>query len=192
MRTKITRARCAVVLFLLLQPPSWAQNPQKIGGVNVQEAIFRIQEGQKHRAELEAKYGPVEERIRGMQTGLDGLRERFQRGEQTLSDDARVALMSEIDRKSKSLDRAVEDAREDFQYDQERLLGGVSSRLLGIVTEYASRNDYALVVDSSSLSASVLLVAAQADITEEIIREYDRKFPVSGDAKQTAGSQIRQ
>ena len=69
-----------------------------------------------------------------------------------------------------------------FSEDERGALNEVAARLLAVVADYAAREGYSLVLDSSSPEGTVLHVAAHVDITDDIVREYDRRHPASGGA----------
>jgi outer membrane protein len=172
------KARPALLLVCLLAP-FVARAEQKIAGVNLRDAMLGTQEGQKGRAVLEQKYAEMQKKFAAMRAELEQLQMQYQQRSNVASEEARNGMARELETKGRAFERAAQDAQEDLQDEQERLLGDVQSRLLEIIDAYAKKNGYDLVFDSSLTESGLLHVASAVDITDSVISDYDQKHGVA-------------
>src|SRR5690349_9585369 len=78
---------------------------QKVGIINIQQAIAQSADGQKAARDLQAKFTPKRTELEKMQNELNSLQDQLRSQEKTLSDDARNKLMRQIDDKTRALNR---------------------------------------------------------------------------------------
>ena len=74
---------------------------QKVGIINIQQAIAQSADGQKAAAALQTKFTPKRNELEKMQNELNALQDQLRNQEKTLSDDARNKLMRQIDDKTR-------------------------------------------------------------------------------------------
>ena len=86
------------------------------------------------------------------------------------------------------MDRDTQDAQTDFQSDMQQVLGAVAQKVGALMTDYATKHGYTLVLDAGDQqSATVLYAVPSTDITQVIIDAYNEKSgipapPAQGDA----------
>jgi outer membrane protein len=175
----------------------WAQTPaataasgySKIATISIQGVIASTKEGQKASQELNAKYGPKQKEMQARQNEIRQLNEQLQKGGNSMSQDKRDELSREVDQKTKRFQRDAQDAQEELQQDQQRLLAGISQRLMPLIEKYAKDKGYTLVLDVSSPNTPVMYATTSNDITKDIIVLYDQSpatAPTSTPASGTA------
>ena len=175
----------------------WAQTPaataasgySKIATISIQGVIASTKEGQKASQELNAKYGPKQKEMQARQNEIRQLNEQLQKGGNSMSQDKRDELSREVDQKTKRFQRDAQDAQEELQQDQQRLLAGISQRLMPLIEKYAKDKGYTLVLDVSSANTPVMYATTSNDITKDIIVLYDQSpatAPTSTPASGTA------
>ncbi len=155
-------------------PATASAAPTKIAVIQVQAALTATKEGQKAAAELEAKMGPRKKELDGKQAEIKEMQERLQRGGNTLSDSAKEDLTRNIDTKTKSFNRQIEDAQGELEQEQQKVIGGLGQKMMAVIDKYAQQNGYALVLDVSSQNTPVLYASNSVDITKEVIDLYDK------------------
>ncbi len=153
------------------------QAQTKVGIIHVQNAIISTKDGQKIAGELQARFDPRRKEIEKRQTEIQALRDQLNRGSNTMSDEAKQTLIREIDQKSRSANRASEDAQADFEQDRDRVLQELGQRMMVVIDKYARDNGYALIVDVSSPQTPVLYASNTIDITNDIVALYDKNAP---------------
>jgi outer membrane protein len=142
--------------------------------IQIQAALAATKEGQKAAADLEVKLAPRKKELDGKQAEIKELQERLQRGGNTLSDSAKEDLTRNIDAKTKSYNRELEDAQAELQEEQQKIVGALGQKMMAVIDKYAQQNGFAIVLDVSSQNTPVLYASNTVDITKDVIDLYDK------------------
>ena len=162
--------------------PAFAQD--KVAIISIQDAITRTQEGQKLIKELQDRYEPKSKELEGLTNEVNELRNQLNKGQNTMSEDARRELIRKIQQKERDQQRAVEDARGQFNQEQQEIFNEVGGKVVAVITKYAQEKGYSIVLDISSPQSPVLYAVNEVNITNDIITAYDAQ---SGSAAGPAG-----
>jgi outer membrane protein len=164
----------AAVAVLGVASAVMAQTPGKVGVISVQGAIVGTKDGQKAAGELEVKFAPKRKDIEGRQNEVNQLEDQMRKGGNLLSEEKRAQLARDIDEKKKRLNRDMQDAQEEFEGEQQRLLQGLGQRMMAVIEKYAKDNGYTMVLDVSNPQTPVLWASSAIDITQDVISLYDK------------------
>ena len=177
-------AYCALALGLA----SFASAEQKYAVINIQGAIVSTKDGQKAAAELESKTAPKRKELEAKQNEINSLKDQLQKGQNTLSDAAKNDLYRTIDQKTKSLNRDMQDAQDEAEQEQQKVLQELGQKMMAVIDKYAKDNNYVLILDVSNPQTPVLYASNTIDITKDIIDLYDKANPGGGAAPTTTTS----
>ena len=155
-------------------PAAASAPPTKVAVIQIQAALAATKEGQKAAADLEVKLAPRKKDLDGKQAEIKDLQERLQRGGNTLSDTAKEDLTRNIDAKTKSYNRELEDAQAELEQEQQTVVGALGQKMMAVIDKYAQQNGFAIVLDVSSQNTPVLYASNTVDITKEVIDLYDK------------------
>jgi len=155
-------------------PAAVSAPPTKVAVIQIQAALAATKEGQKAAAELEVKLSPRKKDLDGKQAEIKELQERLQRGGNTLSDSAKEDLTRNIDAKTKSYNRELEDAQAELEQEQQKVVGALGQKMMAVIDKYAQQNGFAIVLDVSSQTTPVLYASNTVDITKDVIDLYDK------------------
>jgi outer membrane protein len=158
-----------------------AATPTKVAVISFQAAVAQTNEFQRDFADLQKKYAPKEAQLKALNDEIDGLTKDLQAKGSTLPDDERQSRARAIDDKKKQLDRDTQDAQGDFQADMQDLLNKLASKVGAVMTDYAQKHAYTLVLDASEQQQTpptVLYAMPSTDITREVIDAYNEKSGV--------------
>ena len=108
------------VLALAAGTFAQAQTSGKVGVINIQSAIVTTKDGQKAAGELDAKSQPKRKAIEAKQSEINGLKDQLQKGQNALSETAKKELIRNIDYKTKSFNRDMEDAQAELDRSSRR------------------------------------------------------------------------
>jgi outer membrane protein len=166
----------AWALVAALAPFAAAQSaaPNKVGVIQIQAALVATRDGQKAAKELEDKMAPRKKELDGKQAEIRDLQERLQKGGNTLSDSAKEELTRNIDTKTKSFNRQVEDAQADLETQQRAVLNQLGQKMMQVIDKYAQANGFSVILDVSNQNTPVLYASNTVDITKEIVELYDK------------------
>jgi len=154
--------------------PATLSAPTKVGVIQIQAALAATKEGQKAAAELEVKLAPRKKELEGKQSEIKDLQDRLQKGGNTLSDSAKEDLTRNIDAKTKSYNRQLEDAQAELEQEQQKLVNVLGQKMMAVIDKFAQQNGFAIVLDVSNQNTPVLYASNTVDITKEVIDLYDK------------------
>ena len=155
-------------------PAAVSAPPTKVAVIQIQAALAATKEGQKAAADLEVKLSPRKKDLDGKQAEIKDLQEKLQRGGNTLSDSAKEDLTRNIDVKTKSYNRELEDAQAELEQEQQKVVGTLGQKMMAVIDKYAQQNGFAIVLDVSSQNTPVLYASNTVDITKDVIDLYDK------------------
>jgi outer membrane protein len=184
MNYKIARFLAMVVVILsaaagaqtqVTTLPTSAIGPAKIGIVNIQSVIVGTNEGQKEIETLEKRFEPRRSELKTLSDEIDALKKQLDTQGAKLNDEARAALVKQIDSKQKSLGRAEEDAQTDFATQQNEIVQKILSKLIPIIDKYAKDNGLTFIIDASKPWPEWPLVwgSPSADISKAVVDLYN-------------------
>src|SRR5262249_48220526 len=82
-----------------------------------------------------------------------------------------------IDSKTKIYNRDMQDAQDEAQQEQGKLLDELGQKMMQVIDKYAQQNGYAVIIDVSNPQTPVLYASNTVDITKDIIELYDKTAP---------------
>jgi outer membrane protein len=156
-------------------PPTSAMGPAKIGLINIQTVIVGTNEGQKELQALEKRFEPKRNELQTLSDEIGALKKQLDTQGSKLNDEARAALVKQIDSKQKSLGRAEEDAQTDFATQQNEIVQKILNKLIPIVDKYAKNNGLTFIIDGSKPWPEWPLVWGNpsADISKAVVDLYN-------------------
>jgi outer membrane protein len=157
-----------------------AQAEQKLGAINIQAAMTGTKEGQKAAFELEQKLLPRKKTIDAKAGAIRELQDRLQRGGAAMSETAKADLTRQIDERTKSYNRDMEDAQAELGEQNRQLIQEMTTKMTKVLDEFAAANGFNVIFDVSNPNTPVLFTSNMIDITREVVAMYDKAFPVGG------------
>lgn len=195
--THLLIAACVLSIAALAQTSSAAASPApsaaapavtnasaaRVGTINIEQAIFATNEGQRDFEALSKKLEPKQAELKSMNDELDGLKKQLNTQGDKLNDDSRSQLVRQIDQKQKALDRAVQDARDDAQAQQNEIAQRILQKMAPIVNKYAGQNGFGVIIDTSNPWPNGPVLWYQVnnpavDITKPIVDAYNAQSGV--------------
>jgi len=160
----------------------------KIGVINVQLAMVRTQEGRKASEELQARFSPRQAELQKLQEEIRGLEDQIRAQERTLSDEARVQIVRDIEVKRKQGTRLQQDLQEDYEDAQTNVINQLGEKMQRVIDRYVRENNLNLLLNHTPGSSPILFASPTMDITEDIVKLYDQTYPVQAAQQKPAPS----
>jgi outer membrane protein len=127
--------------------------------------------------QIEAKFTPLRNEIRGMQTRLSTLRADIQK-KQAIQDPKMTAQqVDQADQLEIQVKRKAEDAQASYQKDSLAALEPLHKDIAGALNAYAQSKGISLLIDISRVP--VVYAASNVDVTKDFIAEYNRTHPAT-------------
>jgi len=185
------RNRWTLMLALLLLPAAgaWAQtgggaapSGQKIGTLNVRQAIVTTAEGKQASAQLQSQFASQQNDLQNMQKQIQDLQNRVTNSHGTLSEDEQARLQRQGELMTRQFQRKQDDLNEAVNAAQSDIIDNIGRKMLDVLDRYSRENGYTVVFDTSAQGSPVVYGSSQIDITQEIVRLYDQAYPIKGGA----------
>jgi len=152
--------------------PAPATITTKIGYIDVQRVLARSAAGVAAREQLEKERGTIQKDMDGRRQELEKLRDEIEKKGPLMSADARREKQEQFDRKRRDAARAADDYQKELEKKEGQLLQKVLQEVGGIIEKVGKEKNYYMIVEKRN--AGVLYAANDADLTDEVIRAYDR------------------
>jgi outer membrane protein len=154
-------------------PESAAQGAQaaRIAFVDVQRVLARSVTGVALREQLEREKAAMQKQVDGHRGEMEKLREELEKKGQLLSADARREKQETLERKVRDVRRLVDDLQKELQKKEQELLAKVLNDVSGVVQKVGKEKGFFMIVERRN--AGVIYAAAEADVTDEVIRAFD-------------------
>lgn len=195
MRRKLTPAVLAIAVILSLaafaQTGNAAANPAsttttaapvttKVGIIDFQRAVVATNEGQREFEALAKKFDPKQNELKSQNDEVENLKKQLQTQGDKMNDDARAALVRNIDVKQKALQRNLEDAQGEAQREQNEVFGKVAAKVYKSLERYAQANGFTVILNytENDPQQPLLWAVPQINITKEVVEAYNRESGV--------------
>ncbi|HEX9110725.1 MAG TPA: OmpH family outer membrane protein [Terriglobales bacterium] len=159
----------------------------KVGTINIEQAIFASNEGRRDFETLSKKFEPKQTELKGLSDEIEGLKKQLNTQGEKMNEDAKAALVKQIESKQKSFERTSQDAQEEFQGQQGEIGNKILTKMAPMIVKYAGENGYGIIIDTSQQwpRGPVIWYGQAVDITQPIVEAYNVQ---SGVAAPPAGS----
>ena len=177
LNTVVAGAAILVAAAVTVRSQNTAAKPvlaAKVAVVAMRDAMLNTMDGRKAMTGMKAKFEPTRLDLEKRQKELQGLSEQLRRA---TTADAQQKLNAEIAAKKKTFDRDAEDLNNEVEQEDGKLMQQVSQKMAGVIDEFARKNGYTVVLDATE---PVMWASESANVTPDVIRLYDQKFPVAG------------
>lgn len=179
----------AVAALILVAPAlvlaqGQASAPERIGVINIQEAIGETQQGKAEVAALTKKYAPRKQQLEQQDKEITALQDRLQNQSTMLSDDEKYQLSRELDQKQRHFKDAQQDAQDDYQADMQEIVRTIGQNMVKLIDQYAQQHKLSLVIGTQQLP--VYYASREVVITPQIVKLYDQTYPATAQTSSNA------
>ena len=170
-----------IVVWAVGAGAGWAQTSSssgtlKIGFIDSLAVLYGTQEGQQEIARVEQF---IEDRQKEYDSRVEELgkqQQQFQAQQRTLNPQTQAEMQRKLENEERELRRFQEDIQLEMNTRRDDLLGKVGEKIQGIINEYAQKQSFGAIFLRSEAQ---VYVAPSLDFTQEIIRVYNERYPVS-------------
>jgi outer membrane protein len=171
-------------------PATATATGNKLGTINIEQAIYGSNEGQRDFEALSKKLEPKQTELKNMNDEVDSLKKQLNTQGDKLTDDARANLVKQVEQKQKALERAVQDARDDAQNQQNEIAQRILQKMAPLIVKFAGDNAFGIIMDTSNPwpQGPVLWAGPSVDITKAIVDTYNLQSGVPAPTRPAAAS----
>ncbi|MEE8349917.1 MAG: OmpH family outer membrane protein, partial [Acidobacteriota bacterium] len=172
------------IIFLVFCSLSlWAQSPATgdthFGFVSGLDILYGTQTGQQQIVEVQAFMEEKQKEYDALRMDLERLRERFETQQLTLNAQTRAQMQRDIEVDDRNMKRFQEDTQVEITRRRDEILSSENGKIQNIINEYAQENDFSVIFMRDETQ---IYVDPSLDLTQEIIRVYDERYPTSSPA----------
>ena len=161
--------RTFIVLAVLVMPvAAFAQG--KIGIINLDDALSNSSAGKSALSGLKTRFESREKALATQGEDLKKLQDELQKKSVALSQDAMKAKAADFEAKARKYMEDRNKLQQEEQQSQQTVLQPLLSRLQKVVSDYAAKNGFTVILESRS----VPYFDPKLDVTAAIQAEFDK------------------
>jgi len=164
-----------VKVLVALALTALGASAQRIAVIDMQGAILQTKDGQQAAAELKKKFDPVQQSLTKRGQDLQAKQANYQKSAATMSPEAKTAAEHDMQQLETALQRDADDAKNDAQADQNKMLQPILQKLQAVLDKYAADKKITMIVDLSSRPNNLLFASADSNITNDVIALYNQQ-----------------
>ncbi len=145
----------------------------KIGYVDMQKAIQSTSTGKSAKEKLEGDFNKKKKELEKMEADLKKMSEDFEKKSMVLSDDVRSKKQAELQQEMMKYQKTVSQSQLEIQKKERELTTPIIEKLRTAIQDVAKADGYTMVLEKSE--QSVLWAQKEADLTDKVIKEYEKK-----------------
>jgi outer membrane protein len=165
----------ALALALAFAPAARAAEP-RLGYVDLQRALSEVEEGKAAKAILDKESETRQQQLNAKQDELKALQADYDKQQMVLSDQAKKEKTADFNKRMGELQDLYMKLQQELSRRQQEVLGPIADRVKAVMIDIAEGEGLQMVIDR----AAVAWAPASLDITNEVIRKYNAKFPAKG------------
>lgn len=172
------RLALALAAALVTLAPAVRAQALKIGYVDVQRAVQEVEEGKSARSRLQSELAERKAQLDQKRVGIEKLKGDFDKQAAVLSEEAKNKKLAEMQKAYVEAQGSAQQMQEELAGKEQEAMGSISRRMIDVINEVAVKEGFSFVLDKA-----VLLYAPNAaDVTNEVVRRYNDKYPVGAAA----------
>ncbi|MFP5518851.1 MAG: OmpH family outer membrane protein [Bdellovibrionia bacterium] len=149
-----------------------AQAQNKIALVDMQKAVQATAAGKKAKTELETEFNKKKKELEKKEADLKKMGEDLERKKAVLSEEAFQKKQAEFQDEMLKYREVVGKSQMEIQKKERDLTAPILEKMRKTIEKVAQEKGYDLVLENSQM---VLFAAKTADITDAVIKEFEKK-----------------
>jgi len=147
----------------------------KVGIINIQGAILASNEGRRDLEALDKKFDPKRNELQNLNKEIEDLKKQLSTQGDKMNDEARNSLVRNLETKQKQMQRASEDAQNEYQQQQSEIAQRILQKMAPLIDKFARDNQFSLLMDVSQPwpQGQVLWFGANTDVTKAVVDLYN-------------------
>lgn len=146
-----------------------------VGLVDIQKIITSIKEGKNVQKTLEKSFNDKKAILKKEEDKIKKAQEDYKKQSMVLADAARANKERELQEMMMKLQNKTMEYQREIQKMEQDLKKPILEKLRPIIDEVSKSNSVALTFELSA--APIVYAESKKDITDEVIKAYDKKYP---------------
>ena len=139
---------------------------------------------------LDKKFDPKRNELQNLNKEIEDLKKQLNTQGDKMNDEARGSLVRNLESKQKQMQRASEDAQNEYQQQQSEIAQRILQKMAPLIDKFAKDNQYSLLMDVSQPwpQGPVLWFGANTDVTKAVVDLYNLQSGVPAPASAPTSS----
>jgi outer membrane protein len=171
----MARYKMVLMVFAFSLSPLGARAAEamKFGVVDMQKAIQETSTGKKAKKELEDEFNKKKKDLEKREADIKKMGEDFEKRSMAMNEEARMKKQAELQGEMRKYQELAGKSQLEIQKRERDLTQPIVTKLRTILDDIAKKEEYTMIFEKSE--QSVLWAKRDADLTERLIREYEKK-----------------
>ncbi|HEY3131282.1 MAG TPA: OmpH family outer membrane protein [Acidobacteriota bacterium] len=148
--------------------------PTKLGFIESLRVVYETDEGKNEISKVQEFINRKQSEYDAKKADLDKLSEQYQNQQRNLNPETRSEMEKTVTAKTTELKRFQEDTQAEIDRQRDAILGKLGQKIQTLIDDYARENGYGVIFVRGQEQT---YVNASLDITDEIIKRYNQKYP---------------
>jgi outer membrane protein len=172
------RSPLLVLSLLLVAGAAHAQAaaekpPLKIGYVDMARALNDVDDGKTAKARLKSDFDEKQKKLDKMQADLKAKKDEFEKKASMMNPDYKQQKQEELQRSFLELQRTYMELQKELTDKEAQVTNEIGNKLRRVIDSIGDRDGYNVILN---LGDTVLYYKRHLDITDEVVREYNRQY----------------
>lgn len=163
----------ALILSVLFFSLASTAHAVTLGRVDIQQVLITIKEGQKVRTELEKFFNEKQVELRKEEEKIQKMQEDFEKQSVALNDAAKMQRQQAIQQAFMALQEKTGEYQNQLREREQTLKQPILDRIGVIVEEVSKKAEVDMTFEAST--APILYAKTKKELTDDVIKEYDRR-----------------
>ncbi|MCB0342309.1 MAG: OmpH family outer membrane protein [Pseudobdellovibrionaceae bacterium] len=164
-------SRLVVTCTLLMLPLSAIANT-KIGYVDMKKAVESTKAGKSARETLEKEFAKKKTALEKRKADIEKMTQDFEKKSMVLSEDVRIKKQQSLQEEVLKYQKMLGESQVDISQKERDLMMPILGRLRDVIQDVAKEKGYTMVLEKAE--QSVLWANEELDLTDEVIKRYDK------------------
>jgi outer membrane protein len=149
-------------------------SPTKFGFIESLRVVYETDEGKNEIGKVQEFINKKQSEYDAKKADLDKISEQYQNQQRNLNVETRTEMEKAIAAKNTELKRFQEDTQAEIDRQRDGILSKLGQKIQALIDAYARENGYGVIFVRGQEQT---YVAASLDVTDEIIKRYNLKYP---------------
>ena len=165
----------ALILTFALIMTSSAFSAVTVGKVDVQKVLITVNQGTAVRDQLKKSFDEKQKILKDEEDKIKKLQDDYSKKASVINDKEKAKKEREIQEKIIAIQQKTSAFQKEIQEMEQKLKTPILDRVKGVVDEVSKAADVDLVYEAAT--APILYARTEKDLTDEVVKTYNKKFP---------------
>jgi len=167
----------AVILAASCTLSSVARADQKMAFVDLQRALLEVEEGKSAKTKLKAEFDSRQKTLDAEQSSLKQDKDDLDKRSSAMTPEARQAKEQELMGRLQTVQQHYVKMQKELSDQEHQMTQAIFQKMEGVIATIAKTEGLTFVFDKG---AGLVYAPPALDLTNELIRRYNDKYPVAG------------